>query len=293
MRSMTGFGKGLAESDHWSCQIAIRSVNSKFLDIQLKLPTPFLEADPLIRQGIKEALGRGKVELTVTFMPIFDTLSPIVINTAQLKQIRELLVSNGFYRQIEEVPLQDCLALSRDWISQEEINVDAKEIQSLAQQALQEALQHLLAMRDLEGANLKRDIEKRSIGLMTLLSHIESHAEDALSSYRQRLLERMQNLMDDLDIQAAKQRIIEELAIQSDKSDITEEIVRFRSHVVQLKNTLEEKEPIGRKLDFLLQEMNREVNTMGSKSTVDTITSTVVALKCELEKIREQVQNVE
>lgn len=293
MRSMTGFGKGLAESDHWSCQIAMRSVNNKFLDIQLKLPTPFLEADPLIRQGIKEALGRGKVELTVTFMPISDTLSPIVINTAQLKQIRELLVSNGFYRQIEEVPLQDCLALSRDWIRQEEINVDAKEIQSLAQQALQEALQHLLAMRDLEGANLKRDIEKRSIGLMTLLSHIESHAEDALSSYRQRLLERMQNLMDDLDIQAAKQRIIEELAIQSDKSDITEEIVRFRSHVVQLKNTLEEKEPIGRKLDFLLQEMNREVNTMGSKSTVDTITSTVVALKCELEKIREQVQNVE
>lgn len=175
----------------------------------------------------------------------------------------------------------------------EEVDITPDTIAMLAMKAAEEAITNLLKMRAKEGEALRLDIEARLQTLENIVEAIDCHKTDVLTAYEERLRRRLDDMLSALGKTVDEDRILQEVAIMADKTDISEEIVRFESHVVQLRNTLNDTEPIGRKLDFLIQEMNREVNTMGSKGADLSITDRVVALKCELEKIREQIQNIE
>ena len=215
------------------------------------------------------------------------------MNRALCGQIKQFLVEEGFYADVKEVPLSAIMSISSDWITVEEPPTDEEAIGRALEEATKLAIDGVLAMRAKEGIAMKADIVKRLEGIETLFAYMESRRDVALAHHEERLLQRIQTMLDKVGVDFQEERFMQEVAILSDKVDISEEIARFASHVVQLKEILEEEGPIGRKLDFLLQEMNREVNTMGSKGNEITIVDTVVQLKVELEKVREQIQNIE
>lgn len=203
------------------------------------------------------------------------------------------MVSEGFYREPQEVPLSAVMAISNDWVQIQDSEVTEDVLQSLVTDTTTNALNALVSMRQSEGIHIQQDLLHRLSQMTNIIEDINSHKADAVIAYKENLRTKMMDYMEGLDITANEDRLLQEVAIMADKTDITEEIVRFRSHVVQLTNTLKMDEPIGRKLDFIIQEMNREVNTIGSKAMDITLTDHVVQLKCELEKVREQVQNIE
>lgn len=293
MNSMTGFGRGIAADESLQITVEIKSVNSRFLDLYINLPSTLNFFENELRRQIKAVLQRGKVEVNISLRNTRDREKVFTVNDSLALQIREFLVSNGFAQDIKKMPLRDMMTVSSDWLLLEDVPFEEANLQATATKALQDALTGVAAMRAAEGEHLRREIEGRIDILTDVLSEVDANKTAAVKKYETRLQQRIENTLAKTDLDINMDRFLQEVAIMSDKTDITEEIVRFGSHVVQLKNTLKENQPIGRKLDFLLQEMNREVNTMGSKGSDLEITDRVVILKCELEKIREQIQNIE
>lgn len=293
MNSMTGFGRGIAADESLQIMVEIKSVNSRFLDLHINLPSTLNFFENELRRQIKAVLQRGKVEVNISLRNTRDREKVFTVNDSLALQIREFLVSNGFAQDIKKVPLRDMMTVSSDWLLLEDVPFEEANLQATATKALQDALAGVAAMRAAEGEHLRREIEGRIDILTDVLSEVDANKTAAVKKYETRLQQRIENTLAKTDLDINMDRFLQEVAIMSDKTDITEEIVRFGSPVVQLKDTLKENQPIGRKLDFLLQEMNREVNTMGSKGSDLEITDRVVILKCELEKIREQIQNIE
>ena len=293
MNSMTGFGRATQIVDGLQCIIEIKSVNSRFLDLNIRSPKQVNSVEHSIRKCIQKTIHRGKVDVFVTLQDVADREKQFIINSSLKHQIQDLLVSEGFYREPQEVPLSAVMAISHDWVQIQDSEVTEDVLQSLVTDTTTNALNALVSMRQSEGIHIQQDLLHRLSQMTNIIEDINSHKADAVIAYKENLRTKMMDYVDGLDITANEDRLLQEVAIMADKTDITEEIVRFRSHVVQLTNTLKMDEPIGRKLDFIIQEMNREVNTIGSKAMDITLTDHVVQLKCELEKIREQVQNIE
>ena len=293
MNSMTGFGRATQIVDGLQCIIEIKSVNSRFLDLNIRSPKQVNSVEHSIRKCIQKTIHRGKVDVFVTLQDIADREKQFIINSFLKHQIQDLLVSEGFYREPQEVPLSAVMAISHDWVQIQDSEVAEDVLQSLVTDTTTNALNALVSMRQSEGIHIQQDLLHRLSQMTNIIEDINSHKADAVIAYKENLRTKMMDYVEDLDITANEDRLLQEVAIMADKTDITEEIVRFRSHVVQLTNTLKMDEPIGRKLDFIIQEMNREVNTIGSKAMDITLTDHVVQLKCELEKVREQVQNIE
>ena len=293
MNSMTGFGRATQIVDGLQCIIEIKSVNSRFLDLNIRSPKQVNSVEHSIRKCIQKTIHRGKVDVFVTLQDIADREKQFIINSSLKHQIQDLLVSEGFYREPQEVPLSAVMAISNDWVQIQDSEVTEDVLQSLVTDTTTNALNALVSMRQSEGIHIQQDLLHRLSQMTNIIEDINSHKADAVIVYKENLRTKMMDYVEGLDITANEDRLLQEVAIMADKTDITEEIVRFRSHVVQLTNTLKMDEPIGRKLDFIIQEMNREVNTIGSKAMDITLTDHVVQLKCELEKIREQVQNIE
>ena len=293
MNSMTGFGRATQIVDGLQCIIEIKSVNSRFLDLNIRSPKQVNSVEHSIRKCIQKTIHRGKVDVFVTLQDIADREKQFIINSSLKHQIQDLLVSEGFYREPQEVPLSEVMAISNDWVQIQDSEVTEDVLQSLVTDTTTNALNALVSMRQSEGIHIQQDLLHRLSQMTNIIEDINSHKADAVIAYKENLRTKMMDYVEGLDITANEDRLLQEVAIMADKTDITEEIVRFRSHVVQLINTLKMDEPIGRKLDFIIQEMNREVNTIGSKAMDITLTDHVVQLKCELEKIREQVQNIE
>ena len=293
MKSMTGFGRGRVASNDVEIQVEIKSVNSRYLDIYLNMPAVLNEFETDLKQTIKNELNRGKVEVYISLKDNREREKSIVINRTLVNQIRQVLVDEGFYTSTDSIRLMDVMNISKDWLNVSEIPTDNSGLGLLAQEALKQALAGLGSMRQKEGALLKADIEARLSTMESLLHGIKENKDGLLRRYEERLQSKIEALVEKHAIHADSDRILQEVAILADKTDITEEIVRFGSHVVQLKDTLLETKPVGRKLDFLIQEMNREVNTMGSKGSDLDVIDRVVGLKYELEKVREQIQNLE
>lgn len=293
MNSMTGFGRGIAADESLQITVEIKTVNSRFLDLHINLPSTLNFFENELRRQIKAVLQRGKVEVNISLRNTRDREKVFTVNDSLALQIREFLVANGFAQDIQKVPLRDMMTVSQDWLLLEDVPFEEANLQITATKALQEALTGVATMRAAEGEHLRQEIERRIEILNDVLSAVDANKTAAVKKYEARLQQRIENTLAKTDLDINMDRFLQEVAIMSDKTDITEEIVRFGSHVVQLKDTLKENQPIGRKLDFLLQEMNREVNTMGSKGSDLEITDRVVVLKCELEKIREQIQNIE
>ena len=293
MNSMTGFGRATQIVDGLQCIIEIKSVNSRFLDLNIRSPKQVNSVEHSIRKCIQKTIHRGKVDVFVTLQDIADREKQFIINSSLKHQIQDLLVSEGFYREPQEVPLSAVMAISNDWVQIQDSEVTEDVLKSLVTDTTTNALNALVSMRQSEGIHIQQDLLHRLSQMTNIIEDINSHKADAVIAYKENLRTKMMDYVDGLDITANEDRLLQEVAIMADKTDITEEIVRFRSHVVQLTNTLKMDEPIGRKLDFIIQEMNREVNTIGSKAMDITLTDHVVQLKCELEKVREQVQNIE
>lgn len=293
MNSMTGFGRATQIVDGLQCIIEIKSVNSRFLDLNIRSPKQVNSVEHSIRKCIQKKIHRGKVDVFVTLQDVADREKQFIINSSLKHQIQELLVSEGFYREPQEVPLSAVMVISNDWVQIQDSEVTEDVLQSLVTDTTTNALNALVSMRQSEGIHIQQDLLHRLSQMTNIIEDINSHKADAVIAYKENLRTKMMDYVEGLDITASEDRLLQEVAIMADKTDITEEIVRFRSHVVQLTNTLKMDEPIGRKLDFIIQEMNREVNTIGSKAMDITLTDHVVQLKCELEKVREQVQNIE
>ena len=293
MNSMTGFGRATQIVDGLQCIIEIKSVNSRFLDLNIRSPKQVNSVEHSIRKCIQKTIHRGKVDVFVTLQDVADREKQFIINSSLKHQIQDLLVSEGFYREPQEVPLSAVMAISNDWVQIQDSEVTEDVLQSLVTDTTTNALNALVSMRQSEGIHIQQDLLHRLSQMTNIIEDINSHKADAVIAYKENLRTKMMDYMEGLDITANEDRLLQEVAIMADKTDITEEIVRFRSHVVQLTNTLKMDEPIGRKLDFIIQEMNREVNTIGSKAMDITLIDHVVQLKCELEKVREQVQNIE
>lgn len=293
MKSMTGFGSGTATKDGITCTVEIKSVNARFLDLFIRSPKQMNPFESIIRRMIQDRITRGKVEVSVSIQDAGERPKTFTINSVLRKQIQELLVQEEFYDDSKKVPLQAVNSISTEWVQQQDTPIAEDVLSDIVKEATTQALDALIAMRTAEGQHIKQDLLDRIDTLEKIITKIDTNKSGAVEAYREHIKTKIQEYLVSLEASISEDRFIQEIALLADKTDITEEIVRFTSHVVQLKNTLADTNSIGRKVDFILQEMNREVNTIGSKAMDSIITELVVQLKCELEKIREQVQNVE
>ena len=293
MKSMTGFGSGTATKDGITCTVEIKSVNARFLDLFIRSPKQINPFESIIRGLVQNRITRGKVEVSVSIQDAGERPKTFTINSVLRKQIQELLVREEFYDDPKKVPLQAVNSISNEWIQQQDTPIAEDVLSEIVQESTNQALDALITMRTVEGKHIEQDLLSRITTLENIIKIIDENKAGAVDAYREHITGKIQEYLVSLEASISEDRFLQEIALLADKTDITEEIVRFTSHVVQLKNTLVDENSIGRKVDFILQEMNREVNTIGSKAMDSSITEFVVQLKCELEKIREQVQNVE
>lgn len=293
MKSMTGFGSGTATKDGITCTVEIKSVNARFLDLFIRSPKQINPFESIIRGLVQDRITRGKVEVSVSIQDAGERPKTFTINSVLRKQIQELLVQEEFYDDPKKVPLQAVNSISNEWIQQQDTPIAEDVLSEVVQESTNQALDALITMRTVEGKHIEQDLLSRITTLENIIKSIDENKAGAVDAYREHIKGKIQEYLVSLEASISEDRFLQEIALLADKTDITEEIVRFTSHVVQLKNTLVDENSIGRKVDFILQEMNREVNTIGSKAMGSSITEFVVQLKCELEKIREQVQNVE
>lgn len=293
MKSMTGFGSGTATKDGITCMVEIKTVNARFLDLFIRSPKQINPFESIIRGLVQDRITRGKVEVSVSIQDAGERPKTFTINSVLRKQIQELLVQEEFYDDPKKVPLQAVNSISNEWIQQQDTPIAEDVLSEIVQESTNQALDALITMRTVEGKHIEQDLLSRITTLENIIKSIDENKAGAVDAYREHIKGKIQEYLVSLEASISEDRFLQEIALLADKTDITEEIVRFTSHVVQLKNTLVDENSIGRKVDFILQEMNREVNTIGSKAMDSSITEFVVQLKCELEKIREQVQNVE
>ena len=293
MKSMTGFGSGTATKDGITCTVEIKTVNARFLDLFIRSPKQINPFESIIRGLVQDRITRGKVEVSVSIQDAGERPKTFTINSVLRKQIQELLVQEEFYDDPKKVPLQAVNSISNEWIQQQDTPIAEDVLSEVVQESTNQALDALITMRTVEGKHIEQDLLSRITTLENIIKSIDEKKAGAVDAYREHIKGKIQEYLVSLEASISEDRFLQEIALLADKTDITEEIVRFTSHVVQLKNTLVDENSIGRKVDFILQEMNREVNTIGSKAMDSSITEFVVQLKCELEKIREQVQNVE
>ena len=293
MKSMTGFGSGTATKDGITCTVEIKTVNARFLDLFIRSPKQINPFESIIRGLVQDRITRGKVEVSVSIQDAGERPKTFTINSVLRKQIQELLVREEFYDDPKKVPLQAVNSISNEWIQQQDTPIAEDVLSEIVQGSTNQALDALITMRTVEGKHIEQDLLSRITTLENIIKSIDENKAGAVDAYREHIKGKIQEYLVSLEASISEDRFLQEIALLADKTDITEEIVRFTSHVVQLKNTLVDENSIGRKVDFILQEMNREVNTIGSKAMDSSITEFVVQLKCELEKIREQVQNVE
>ncbi|MGL4761468.1 MAG: YicC/YloC family endoribonuclease [Sarcina sp.] len=292
-KSMTGFGRATTEEGRDKAfSIELKSVNHRYLDINIRMPKSMFSLEEKIRRKIKEHLNRGKVDLFINYKSYAKADSVAKVNIDFAKTYVGALISLR-----EEFPeLKDDLSLALiskhpDVILIEEKDEGLDEIWSEIEPLLQKSLDGLLAMRIFEGTKLKEDIISKTFEIERLVEFIESKADVLVANYKLKLEDRLKDLLNTVNLD--ENRLAMEVAVFADKAAVDEEITRLKSHIVHLRETLSISEAMGRKLDFIMQEMNREANTIASKSTDLNITNKVIDIKNILEKIREQVQNIE
>lgn len=290
MLSMTGYGKGAAEAGGKKVSVELRAVNHRFLDVAVKLPRPLAFLEESIRKILTSKLSRGHVDVFLTYEDGGESGYKITLNRAAAERYAEIgaeLEGMGF---AGDLTVSQVLKLPDALLSGDEFGC-AEEIADLTAKATKEACFRLIEMRSTEGGILKKDFYRKIAEAERLADEIAARAPAVVEEYGVRLAQRVAENLNGVEIDETK--LMNEIAFFIDKVDIDEEITRLRSHIGHFREILEEDGPVGKKLDFLVQEMNREVNTTGSKSNDLRITEGVLKLKNELEKLREQVQNIE
>ncbi|MHB9095709.1 MAG: YicC/YloC family endoribonuclease [Eubacteriales bacterium] len=290
-KSMTGYGRGESEQEGKFFTVEIRSVNHRFCEVVIRLPKYYAALEDRIRKLIQDRVSRGRLDVFFTVEDHGKGNKSIRVDKdlamayySALEELRETIGAEGKLGIIDIARLPDVIAL-------EETQDDLEQLWPAMSQAVEQALDKLLEMRGTEGLRLKEDMLKRVDLLEEYTVGISERAPSVVVEYKEKLEARLKELAADIEIDES--RLAVELAIFADRSSITEELVRLRSHFQEIRSTMNSNEAVGRKLDFLVQELNREFNTIGSKSNNLNISSTVIKAKSEVEKIREQVQNIE
>lgn len=291
MYSMTGYGRAALEKEGRQITIELKAVNHRFLDLSFRMPRSFNFLEDEMRRRIGDKLARGHVDLFATYRNLREDAKSVIVDEALLGAYDRALDRVAELAGLDRRRSLMDLARMNDVLVVSEAEEDQEALKALVMEALDGALEGMLAMRQREGEALKRDLAGRLDRLENLNARIEERYPDTVREYQQKLTLRVEELL--AGAQLDEQRLAQEVAIMADRSAIAEETVRLRSHIAQMRETMALDQPVGRKLDFIVQELNREVNTISSKSQDIPITQMVVEAKAEIEKMREQVQNVE
>ena len=291
VKSMTGYGRSRETLHQRDITVEVRSVNNRFLDCTVKMPRAYVFAEDAVKTRVRSAVSRGKVDVFVTIDASAADVSVVTVNEPlargyfqALTQLKSMFSLEGDVTPMTLAKLPDVLTVTK---AEEDLETVAADIC----QVLDKALAAYNTMRAVEGRRLAEDIAGRLVTIETAVGRVEQQSPQTVAAYRERLEKKMREVLASTTIDEA--RILTETAIFADKIAVDEETVRLHSHLSQLRDMLRGDEPVGRKLDFLIQEINRECNTIGSKCSDLTITQDVVNMKAEVEKIREQVQNIE
>ncbi len=292
MRSMTGYGHGDAAQRGFKFTVELNSVNRRQSDVSINLPRELVELEPRIRDEINAELSRGRVNVVIAYHRSAGNAGDHValdegLAQAYLRAIRKLQKTTGLNGSVT----LDTVLRAPGVLTLAEPTIDAESVWPCVRQALRKALAQLVRMRKQEGRFLARDLSQRLDLLKQGVARIRKQAPATVRHYREQLLARVAEA--GLEVAGDDDRLMKEVVMFADRCDISEELTRLDSHLVQFRDHLKSTDPIGRTLDFLAQEMNRELNTVGSKANAAQVSQLVVSLKAELEKIREQVQNIE
>ncbi len=291
IKSMTGFGRGESSDEIHSFNVEIRSVNHRYNDIIVKMPKHINYLEEKVKECIKNKISRGRIEVYINLEYIDDSAIEVKVDLSLAKAYK-----NALDDLINRLDMEDNVNLFHilnfsDVVKTERKELDEDETWTCLNLAVEEALNSLMNMRIKEGLALKSDLETQLDIMYDIIEKIEERSPLVVKDYKEKLELRIKEILnvDYID----EEKLAYEVAFFADRSDINEEVIRFKSHIKQFRESLEDEEPVGRKLDFLIQEMNREINTIGSKANDLAISNHVVTIKSQLEKMREQVQNIE
>ena len=291
IKSMTGFGRYEVLLDKKKYIVELKSVNHRYLDVNIKMPKKLNALEHAIRAELKKYAERGKIDIFITLEDLSDTNVRLAYNSQIAGEYVDI-----FKKMSEEFAIKNDIGVSAlskypEVISMEEVSVDEEELFNELVLALRGAFEEFVASRIREGENLKKDLLSKLDNMLRLITFIEEHSPQIVAEYREKLMTKVNDLLMDTKIDEA--RLLMEVTIFADKSCVDEEIVRLKSHIETTRNILLEGGAIGRKLDFIAQEMNREANTTLSKSNNLEISNCAIEIKTEIEKVREQIQNIE
>ena len=291
LKSMTGFGRAQKEIAGYVITVELKSVNHRYFEFSSRVPRQYGFLDEKLKSYINGKVSRGKIECYVTIEALNTDTADVVVNhtlaTAYVNALKEIA---------ETYELKDDFGASTisrfpEVLVVRKSDEDEEKLWGYVQEVCSEAIDKFVAMREVEGSKMKDDIYSRGQFILDCVSYIEERSPQTVKEYNDKLIERVHELLGDVSLDES--RILQEVAIYADKVAVAEETVRLRSHIEQLNTFISSDEPVGRKMDFLVQEINRETNTIGSKANDVDIARKVVDIKAEVEKIREQIQNIE
>ena len=291
IKSMTGFGAGDAETADFKVHIEVKAVNQRFLETNYHMPYSMNMFENQLTKKIKEYASRGKLDINIRFQDLRDKAVTVKVDKGLVAAYGQALQEISSQLELSAPVTAAQIASYPDVLKLNEENADLEAAQPVLMQAMEQALESFVAMREAEGQNIQRDLLARIGTLENFVGELEKLAPEIVAAYRQRLENLLREYPAKEDIEES--RIIQEIAPVTDKVNYAEETVRLRSHFDQFRQIITAGEPVGRKLDFLIQEMNREINTVASKANSAGAAQFVVDVKSEIEKIREQIQNIE
>lgn len=292
IRSMTGFGHGEVSNDkNQKVTVEMKSVNHRYCDISLKLPKKLAMFEANIRNIMKEYASRGKIDIYVSYEDLSETAVSLHYNQAMAEEYMQVFKKMQEDFNIETKITAEALAKYPEVVTIEEVQQDEEVWWELLEAALRQAAEKFIETRTIEGANLKRDLLGKLDQMAADVAFIEERSPQIIAEYRSKLEEKVKEFLEDSTIE--ENRIAAEVTLYADKIAVDEEIVRLQSHISSMTDVLESDESIGRKLDFMAQEMNREANTILSKSSDVDLADHAIELKTNVEKVREQIQNIE
>ena len=291
IKSMTGFGAGDAETADFKVHIEVKAVNQRFLETNYHMPYSMNMFENQLTKKIKEYASRGKLDINIRFQDLRDKAVTVKVDKGLVAAYGQALQEISSQLELSAPVTAAQIASYPDVLKLNEENADLEAAQPVLMQAMEQALESFVAMREAEGQNIQRDLLARIGTLENFVGELEKLAPEIVAAYRQRLENLLREYLAKEDIEES--RIIQEVALFTDKVNYTEETVRLRSHFDQFRQIITAGEPVGRKMDFLIQEMNREINTVASKANSAGAAQFVVDVKSEIEKIREQIQNIE
>ena len=293
IKSMTGFGRCEAEINGREITVEIKSVNHRYFEFSCRTPRGYGFLDDKLKSYVNSRVSRGKIDMFVTVGANDEAPLEVTVNhqlvSGYLNAMKEISDTYGVENDVTVVSLSrfpDVFTVHKPAEDEEQITNDVLSV-------ARTALDSFITMRETEGEKMKADILSRANTILSIVGEIDERSPQTVAEYEERLLERIKQTLEDYEVEIDEQRVLTEVAVFSDKVAVAEETVRLRSHFAQLEKFLEYDEPVGRKIDFIIQEMNREANTIGSKVQDAVLAHKVVDIKSEIEKIREQVQNIE